>query len=527
MAAITWRSLNAAVPDVGRNLSYAQEAFDRSFGRLDKMVTDQQAVNQGAIDREDEALFQSAMNRLADVRDPGQLTQMQESGEIAALRDALKPKFQGQFRGADDARLQGIQQQTQQGWQFADQNALREHAPIIDQYNGMVASGKVNEAEAFIKPYIGKIPGLGKMLQAGAETGRAIEAHQSTTTLQGQQGAAVASNAETNSGRLTLEQQNQRFNTFSILRTGTADLAARIVAQEKNVAGSAAGVDSLIKNITQTAPSKNIASNLVGLANTALSADPRYRRLPTDVVQSIVLKQTNNVGEGLISWLWDPSKNSVVAAMKGDLDKALEDNKDRMVADESGINNLRVELQRNQLLLDDAQAVAFPQLQQRMSERLAALSANPGASQPAQPGQPGQPAAAGPRGDFAPAVQGGDPDTIPPDLREELARQRREINEGVRPREGYTDPVRKALEQDRVVGQRAAEQLEQRRVAASQAAGIPVPEKPSGISVKDILLGSRSVGRDRVEAQRRYETWQRAMDRRIKEDEEKRSGNSR
>jgi hypothetical protein len=527
MAAITWRSLNAAVPDVGRNLAYAQEGFNAGFDRLDKLLADRQAVNQGVIDREDEALFQSSMNRVADIRDPAQLKEMQESGQIAAIRDALKPKFQGQFRGADEARLAGIQQQTQAGWQFSDNSALREYAPVINHYQSLIAQGKDNEANAYIAEYVDKIPGFGKFVREGAADARAIAAHQSALTFQGVQGQALTQNAAANTRQAATQEQAMRFQTVDRLAARISDIATKATAVDKDVIGTKDGTDTLTQNLVKLSPSKERAANLGSLVATALAADPRYRRLPTDVVQNIALKQMNNVGEGPISWVWDPSKNSVVRVMKTDLDKALTDNAKRMDDNDTDRNNFRIELQRQQMLLDDAQRQAFPELQTRLDARAAALNISPGQSPAPAPGGAAAAPAAGTE-QPPPAASGGTqaPGAMTPDVAAELERQRQEMKDGVRPANAFTPEVQQALEQDRVLGERAATRLEERRIEASKAAGIPVPPKP-GTTKQDFSgfgthSGMAEAASKRLE-QQQYEKWARAIDRRIA-DQDKKAG---
>lgn len=144
---ITWRTINGPSPaEASRPLALAQDAILGGFDRLGKAVTEQQAVNQGVIDRQEEARVQSFLDTIQRAQSPEQIAAMQASGELDALRASLSPKSLARVRGAEDTRADSVMKQITARSAFADQQLDREQAPIKDRILGFAANGEYDRA---------------------------------------------------------------------------------------------------------------------------------------------------------------------------------------------------------------------------------------------------------------------------------------------------------------------------------------------------------------------------------------------
>ena len=127
---ITWQNVNS--PDgrlVSQLLAGAQQGITGGFDKLGDIITQREAVNQGAADRARGASEQEFMNQLYGYKNPAELQAARESGALAQQLAGLDPRNQAAARAALDARLGTLQTQTNANDTFA---VGQVNAPVAD-----------------------------------------------------------------------------------------------------------------------------------------------------------------------------------------------------------------------------------------------------------------------------------------------------------------------------------------------------------------------------------------------------------
>ena len=132
---ITWQNVN------GRSLAEAAVPLDSAskmilggFDRLSNTADGYGKLQQTIQNQEEEANVQSFMERLQRARTPEEVAALQASGELDTLRAALKPASLAKVRGAEDARIGSLMQQTTARNTFEDAVAKRTADPIFEQF---------------------------------------------------------------------------------------------------------------------------------------------------------------------------------------------------------------------------------------------------------------------------------------------------------------------------------------------------------------------------------------------------------
>ena len=109
---ITWQNVTApSNVEAMRGMEIARQSFNDGFGRLGSAVKEQQATNQGVIDRATFATEQDYLNALDGARSVDALTALRNSGALDQRFAALGATSQAKLRPAAEARLLGLQQQ--------------------------------------------------------------------------------------------------------------------------------------------------------------------------------------------------------------------------------------------------------------------------------------------------------------------------------------------------------------------------------------------------------------------------------
>lgn len=134
-APITWQNVTgpslaqAAIP-MESAAKLILDGFDRAGKTLTGYNTQQQAIE----DRGADAQVQSFLERLQRVRSPEEVAALQASGELDTLRAGLRPQDLAKVRGAEDARISSLMQQTTAKNTFDDALAKRAADPIFEQF---------------------------------------------------------------------------------------------------------------------------------------------------------------------------------------------------------------------------------------------------------------------------------------------------------------------------------------------------------------------------------------------------------
>lgn len=139
---ITWRTIMGASPaDAARPLEIARQSIGDAFGQFMNVIRDREGFIQKQADTAAEANVQGFLDRIQGARTPEEIAALQESGELDTLRAGLRPQDLAQVRGAEDARLTSLMQQTTARNAFDDQALARSRLPLINQAAMLAAQG--------------------------------------------------------------------------------------------------------------------------------------------------------------------------------------------------------------------------------------------------------------------------------------------------------------------------------------------------------------------------------------------------
>lgn len=147
---ITWRTvMGQSLAEAGRPMEAAQRSISSALTGLGSLVSEQQQLNQNAVDAGREANVQAFLERLQGAQSVDDVAALKSSGELDTLRSALTPKDLVRVRGAEDARATALMQQAAAQRTFASQEAAAKAAPIKDQVLTLFQSGDpANRAKA-------------------------------------------------------------------------------------------------------------------------------------------------------------------------------------------------------------------------------------------------------------------------------------------------------------------------------------------------------------------------------------------
>lgn len=376
---ITWRTVQgASLADAARPLALASDAITGGFDRLGALVEKQQGVNQGFVDRADEAVTQNFLERLQSAKSPEQIAAMEASGELAAMRASLKPKQLAQVRGAEDARTAGLMTQITQRTKFQNDQLDQEQAPLRDRIMGLIASNKMAEAVQLFQanPQLRNGAAILQAITNGerdfekfgwlrTDEQRKVAGEKDRVEMAPLQRDAVvastnASNASAQASQSAVTRSNEEAVVRNLDRINTqfTTTAGKLSDTTKGVVGSPEGTASLVTNLGKVfAKDPDALKDATAFVNQAIASNPEFKNLPTDVVESIVMKRADEFG----SWFGTPDY-FLVGGMAKDMAAALEDPGvlARMESSAAGRAQLVSLMQEQRSMLDQAQAAAYP-----------------------------------------------------------------------------------------------------------------------------------------------------------------------
>lgn len=148
---ITWRSIRGpSLAEASRPLEAAQQSITGAFDKFASMLREREAVNQGVLDRDNEAKVQTFLDRLQGAATPEQVAALKASGELDTLRAALKPADLARVRGAEEARTTALRQGIVAENVFSDQIQARQRAPLINEAKMFVANNDRAGLQSFL-----------------------------------------------------------------------------------------------------------------------------------------------------------------------------------------------------------------------------------------------------------------------------------------------------------------------------------------------------------------------------------------
>ena len=132
---ITWQNVQGrSLAEAATPLQYAAQNIGSAFDKLGGVYKDYQTQQQKQVDLAAEANVQGFLDRLQRVQSPEEVAALQASGELDALRAGLRPQDLAKVRGAEEARVGSLMQQTTARNTFNDTEAKRAAEPILEQF---------------------------------------------------------------------------------------------------------------------------------------------------------------------------------------------------------------------------------------------------------------------------------------------------------------------------------------------------------------------------------------------------------
>ena len=237
---ITWQNVNgrslaeAAVP-----LESASKMILGGFDRLSNTADGYGKRQQTIQNQEEEANVQSFMERLQRARTPEEVAALQASGELDTLRSVLKPASLAKVRGAEDARIGSLMQQTTARNTFEDSMADRAADPIRQAYRVAVLNRDESTQKA-IREANPNLRGLDRLLDEERKLERTfVEQDRADRMAPIQEANAIA---EGKIKGLQLSDAEQAAKDAAEQRRLAAQLAKE---QQTYLSGKVAGEDAL------------------------------------------------------------------------------------------------------------------------------------------------------------------------------------------------------------------------------------------------------------------------------------------
>lgn len=149
---ITWQNVTApSNVEAMRGMEVARQSFNDGFGRLGSALKEQQATNQGVIDRATFATEQDYLNALDGARSVDALTAMRNSGALDQRFASLGAQSQAKLRSAAEARMLGLQQQDDSAYTRGRTRTRDAVADTLSAVNDPVALATA-KAKAALQP---------------------------------------------------------------------------------------------------------------------------------------------------------------------------------------------------------------------------------------------------------------------------------------------------------------------------------------------------------------------------------------
>lgn len=132
---ITWQNVNGrSLAEASAPLQAASQAILGGFDRLAGVADGYGKLQQTLLDKQEETNVQGFLERLQRAQSPDEVAKLQASGELEALRSTLRPGSLARVRGAEDARIASLMQQTTAKNTFANSQADFAAEPIRQAY---------------------------------------------------------------------------------------------------------------------------------------------------------------------------------------------------------------------------------------------------------------------------------------------------------------------------------------------------------------------------------------------------------
>ena len=207
-APITWRNVDTAnLAQSAVPLAYSQQSINGAFDAFQNILRQRQEVDNANTQAIQEVGKQNFLDALAQARTPEQMAALQQSGQLDALRQSMGTQARAAVRGADEARLTSVRQQTAQEQAFNAAQLERSQVPLKDEIASLTANRDFAGARALAEQH----PEL--LNRAALFNG--IATAERNATIQARDDAAAQDNAATRKLNLTEAQTTARERAVS------------------------------------------------------------------------------------------------------------------------------------------------------------------------------------------------------------------------------------------------------------------------------------------------------------------------
>ncbi len=199
-APITWRNVEAAnLTQAAIPLAYSQQSINSAFDSFNNIIKQREAVAQSNTGVLQEADKQNYLDQLSQAKNPEQLAELQRSGLLDTLRGSLSPQARASVRGADEARLTSLRQQSTAANAFNDSEIDRMERPIIERVAALREAGDLKGARALLEQENLRNESALYASLSAAERTKTMQEREATNFNNGQKTQAISlENAEIN-----------------------------------------------------------------------------------------------------------------------------------------------------------------------------------------------------------------------------------------------------------------------------------------------------------------------------------------
>ena len=380
---ITWQNINPpSNADVMQGFTQAGLGITGAFDAFGKALAERQAANQGIQDRTDDTAVLNLKEALAGAKTPEAVDALQ--GQLAAMRGTMNIRGRTAALGAEDARTSALQTQILAKNKFNDEVTDNKQQPIADQITALYARGDKEGGDALLaaNPDMRQKAILAKDRMAGdvAVTGLDQSKKKFADDLLSSENKRIndTSNAAANTLTAATGSRNTDALLLERLSTASTNTAGKLAEINKGTIGQD-GFSTMITNLGKTITDKDKLDKTSSIAAEAISRNFAFRKLPTDVVEEIVLKHTRDIGAGFWNALNPRTSfsSTVVDKMVADMTKAVQDNAGRVTETDGARASLVSQLKQQRKLVDEAQSKIYPDLAGRLDAAAAASSGAP------------------------------------------------------------------------------------------------------------------------------------------------------
>jgi hypothetical protein len=507
---ITWRNVTGpSIADASRPMESAANIFNAAFDPLQSVLKKREDTDLANFKQQKENNTNAFLNQLYQTHSPEEMAQLQASGKLQSMLDTFGAQIdQAKAREAMDTRLGTLQDQATKTITFNDAVRTEKDAPIIGAAKAKFSNGDFKGAMADIAQMSPQSQGIvmaeldkhrdDLVVRSQRDSKAAKELEQvdaqianwkSTAASSALQAQAAWKNAGTNEADMLLRRRASDEDRLSKLTQQKLSLTTTISSPE----GSKLVMDEITKLVPEGRDRLMMIESFGKMA-----VDPKFKDLtPSAALQAVAASVDS--GHNFRKFFY----NSTGDALTSNMEAALKtpDQLKHIAGRESAVENYDQQIEVLRRIL-------YPEVYKNQPAVKPPVPTNPAVPGSAQPGA------------VAPVTPASPPPTtMSRNMQAEQIHQAQEIASGVR--KAYSPEVQSAIQADKQQLDKFQGELDKRRVETSKALGLDVPVRPSDLKSSDSGTGDSLgtwgwAGSSRQNAaQKRYDAWVKAIDRRI------------